>query len=193
MSINLLEIIQQNLGYPVLQKIDPNTQQVAKDENTPDEHKFSQAAIPAVLTGLYKYVQSDAGAENFLRYEISPNWVKQIFGRTRKKVVQIISAYAKQPTHETVAKMNAIATEAVKLANEALPVDASIKDVKSFFSNQITHILLYLPAALNMGELLNDSTLDDKTNKMEGPMSSMMQTIGAAFSSPVIDEEIKQS
>ncbi len=191
MSITLLETIQQNLGYPALQKIDPNTQQVVLDEKTPEEHKFSQAAIPAVLTGLYKYVQSDEGAADYLRYEISPNWVKKIFGRTRKKVVQIISAYAKQSTHETVAKMNAIATEAVKVANEALPVDASIKDVKFFFSNQINHFLLFLPAALNMGELLNDSTLDDKTNKMEGPMSSLMQTVGAAFSSPVIDEEIK--
>ena len=32
MSINLLETIQQNLGYPALQKINPNTQQVAIDE-----------------------------------------------------------------------------------------------------------------------------------------------------------------
>ena len=191
MTINLIETVQQNLGYPALQKIDPNTQQVKIDEKTPEEHKFSQAAIPAVLTALYRYVQSDDGAEDFLRDDISPNWVNKIFDKTKKEAIQKISAYAKQSTHETVAKMNAIATEAVKVANEALPVDASIKDVKFFFSNQINHILLYLPAALNMGELLNDSTLDDKTNKMEGPMSSLMQTVGAAFSSPVIDEEIK--
>ena len=39
-----------------------------------------------------------------------------------------------------------------------------------FFTAQRTQILTHLPAALNMGELLNDSTLDDNTNKMEGPM-----------------------
>lgn len=191
MSINLLETIQQNLGYPALQKINPNTQQVAIDEKTPEEHKFSQAAIPAVLTGLYKYVQTDDGAEDYLRVDTSPNWVNKIFNHNKKEVVQKISAYAKQSNHDTVAKMNAIANEAVKVANENLPADATIKDVKFFFTNQINHTLLYLPAELNMGELLNDTTLDDKTNKMEGPMSSLMQSIGAAFSSPVMDEEIK--
>jgi hypothetical protein len=41
--------------------------------------------------------------------------------------------------------------------------------------------------------LLHDTTLDDKTNKMEGPISSLMQNIGSAFSQPVSDEEIKKS
>jgi len=57
MSINLLEIVQKNLGYPTLQKIDPNTQVVVADDKKPDEDKFSQAAIPAVLAAFYKYVQ----------------------------------------------------------------------------------------------------------------------------------------
>lgn len=191
MTINLIETVQQNLGYPALQKIDPNTQQVKIDEKTPEEHKFSQAAIPAVLTALYRYVQSDDGAEDFLRDDISPNWVNKIFDKTKKEAIQKISAYAKQSNQDPLAKMNAIANEAVKVVKENLPADATIKNVKFFFSAHINHILLYLPAELNMGELLNDTTLDDKTNKMEGPMSSLMQSIGAAFSSPVMDEEIK--
>ena len=48
-----------------------------------------------------------------------------------------------------------------------------------------------MPAALNMGELLHDNTLDDNTNKMEGPVSSLIQRIGSAFSTPVIGDEIK--
>lgn len=192
MSINLLETIQKNLGYPSLQKIDPNTQQVVADNKTPDEHKFSQAAIPAVLTALYKYVQSDEGAEDFLRGDNSSSWVNKIFDDNKKEAVQTISAYAKQSNHDPIAKMNAIANEAVKVVKENLSADASIKEVKTFFNNQTNNILLYLPAELNMGELLHDSTLDDKTNKMEGPISSLMQTIGNAFSGPVSDEETKK-
>lgn len=192
MSINLLETIQKNLGYPALQKIDPNTQQVVADNKTPDEHKFSQAAIPAVLTALYKYVQSDEGAEDFLRGDNSSSWVNKIFDDNKKEAVQTISAYAKQSNHDPIAKMNAIANEAVKVVKENLSADASIKEVKTFFNNQTNNILLYLPAELNMGELLHDSTLDDKTNKMEGPISSLMQTIGNAFSGPVSDEETKK-
>jgi site-specific DNA-cytosine methylase len=191
MSINILETVQQNLGYPALQKIDPNTQQVVEDNKTPDEHKFSQAAIPAVLTALYKYVESDAGAEDFLRGDNSSNWVSKIFDDNKKEAIQKISAYAKQSNHDPIAKMNAIANEAVKVVKENLSADAPSKDVKIFFNNQKNNILLYLPAELNMGELLNDTTLDDKTNKMEGPMSSLMQSIGNAFSGPVSEEEIK--
>jgi hypothetical protein len=191
MSINLLETIQQNLGYPALQKIDPNTQQVVENEKTPAEDTFSQAAIPAVLTGLYKYVQSDEGAEDFFRGSNSSNWVGKIFDDNKKEVIQTISAYAKQSNEDPIAKMNAIANEAVKVVKENLSADATAKEVKLFFSNQKSNILLYLPAVLNMGELLHDTTLDDKTNKMEGPVSSLMQSIGVAFSGPVADEEIK--
>jgi hypothetical protein len=88
--------------------------------------------------------------------------------------------------------MNAIANEAVKVVKENLPAEAGIKEVKVFFNDQRNHILLYLPAALNMGELLHDNTLDDNTNKMEGPISSLIKNIGSAFSNPVTAEEIKK-
>lgn len=191
MSINLLEAVQQNQGYPPLQKIDPNTQQVVSDDKTPGEHKFSQAAIPAVLTALYKYVQSDEGAEEFLRGVNSTDWVSKLFDENKKEAIQKISAYAKQSNQDPVATMNTIANEAVKVVKNNLPDNAGIKDVKQFFKSQQNHILLYLPAELNMGELLKDSTLDDKTNKMEGPVSSLMQNIGNAFSNPVSNEKIK--
>ena len=193
MSIHLLEAVQQNLGYPALQKIDPNTQQVALSEKNPAEDKFSQAAIPAVLTGLYKYVQSNEGAEEFLRGENSPNWVARIFADHKKEVIQTISSYAMQPGEDPVEEMNTIANEAVRVVKGNLPPDATVKEVKFYFSNQRNNILLYLLPELSMGELLHDPGLDDKTNKMEGPISSLMKTIGAAFSSPVMDEEVKNS
>jgi hypothetical protein len=190
MSINLLEIVQQNLGYPPLQKIDPNTQQVVIDENTSDEDKFSQAAIPAVLTSLYNYVQSDEGATTLLLNDDSSIWIDKIFNANKKAVIEIISAYSMQSNEDPVGKIDAIAKEAVKVVKENLSDDATIKEVKIYFSNQKNNILLYLPAALNMGELLNNNTLDDNTNKMEGPISSLIQSIGAVFSSPATEEEV---
>lgn len=189
MSINLLETIQQRLGYPALHKIDPNTQQVSADEKTAAEDKFSQAAIPAVLTALYNYAQSDEGAEEILRGVTSPNWAGKIFEGKKKEAIQAISAYSNQSTEGSLAKMNAIANEAVKVVTENVPADAGIKEVKLFFSHQRTTILLYLPAELNMGALLHDTTLDDKTNKMEGPVSSFVKNIGDVFNKPVLNEE----
>jgi hypothetical protein len=192
MSINLLETVQKNLGYPPLQKIDPNTQAVAEDVKTPDEHKFSQAAIPAILTAFYKYVQTDDGAAEVLRGDYSTDWVNKIFLDNKKSVAETISSYAMQSGSEPLKKMNDIADETVRVAKENLSEAADIKDVKLFFSNQRNNILLYLPAALHMGDLLHDDTLDDNTNKMEGPISSLMHSIGSAFSKPVTEEETKK-
>lgn len=190
MSVNLIKTIQENLGLPPLHKIDPNTEQPATDEVA--SNKFSQAAVPAVLTGLYRYVQSDEGAAEFLTRDNTTNWVSQIFDDNRKEAIETISAYAQQSNEDPLAKMNAIANEAVKVAKENLAADAGIKEVKLFFSDQRNNILLYLPAELRMGELLHDNTLDDNTNKMEGPISSLMQSIGNAFSNPITGDEIKE-
>lgn len=191
MSINLLETIQQNLGYPPLQKIDPNTQHVATGNKGKVEHKVSQAIIPAVLTGLYNFVQQDKGAEDFLRGNNSTNWVNIIFADHQKEAIEKIADYTGLSGELLSTEMNVIASEAAKITKENLSEDPSLIEVKIFFSKERNNILLYLPAELNLGSLLDDNTLDDKTHKMQGPMSSLMQNIGSTFNKPVSDEEVK--
>ena len=191
MSINLLETIQKNLNYPPLQKIDPNTEEVATDSSTPNEHRFSQAAIPAVLTGLYTYSGKDEGAAKILSGNVSTDWVTEIFGDTAPEVVSKVSAYSFQPGREvTTKKINEIASEAVRVTREQLPDGAGIMEVKNFMSNQTTNLLVYLPTALHMGKVVNEESLDDNTNKMEGPVSSLMHKIGSAFSNPSNEAEV---
>lgn len=192
MSINLIDTIQTSLQYPPLQKIDPNTQEVVVDDTKPDEHRFSQAAIPAVLTGLYKYSATDEGAEDLLRGDFSTNWVSQIFGDTKNNVIEKVAAYSFQSKEDTVNKMNDIARAAVRLILDNIKEGATKMEVKNFMSGQRNNILLYLPDALHMGESLNDTTLDDNTNKMEGPISSLMHKIGSAFSTSPDEKELKQ-
>jgi len=190
MSTNLLETVQQNLGYPSLQKIDTATDQIKENIKTPDEDKFSQAAIPAVLTAMYSFAQSTDGAKDILQKDITTDWVKIIFDDNRKAAIQVIADYAGQSIDSSIPKMNAIASEAVKVVRENLTEDAGMKEVKLYFSGQKTNILLYLLPDLQIGELLHDNSLDDKTNKMEGPVSSLINSIGAAFSTPVTEEEV---
>jgi hypothetical protein len=186
MSVNILEKIQQNLGYPKIQSIDPTTQQV-----TANEDKFSQAAIPAVLTGLYRYAQKDEGAEDILAIANSTAWLNKFFEADKNTVVQTIADYGVQSYEEAETQMNAIANEAVKIIKENLGANAGIKEVKGFLINQRNNILSHLLPALNMSRFLDDSTLDDNTNKMEGPVSSLIKNIGSAFSNPVTGDEIK--
>ncbi len=190
MATTLIDKVQENLGYPPLQKIDPNTQKMVVDSNTPNEDTFSQAAIPAVLISLCKYVLSDEGATKVLENNTFNNWVNLIFNKHSKEAVETIASYSKESNIDLVAKLNIIANEAVKIAIETVGSTATIDVLKEFFNNEKINILLYLPATLNIGLLLDNDTIDDKTNKMEGPMSNMMKSIGSIFDSPV--EEIKE-
>ncbi|MCW3090386.1 MAG: hypothetical protein JWP81_1455 [Ferruginibacter sp.] len=193
MSVNLVDTIQANLNYPPLQKIDPNTQEEKATAAAPFGHRFSQAAIPAVLTGLYKYTTTDEGAETVLRGDISTDWVSTMFGDTREEVVQKINTYSSELNDDTTSRMNDIANEAIRVIRENIKPGGSMMDVKNFMSGQRNTILLYLPAALHMGEFLRDDTLDDNTHKMEGPISSLMHKIGSAFSKPANEEEARSN
>ncbi len=190
MSINLLETVEQNLGYPALQKIDPNTQDVLLSDNTLDEDKFSQAALPAVLIGICKYVQTDEGAKDVLQSKNNINWVSKIFDNRSEEVIKTISVYSNESEVAPASKMNLIANEAIIVAKKNLPVNATIEELKVFLNDQKNHILLYLPAVLHLGILLDNNTLDDSTNKMEGPVSSLIQSIGSVFNTPTTDKEV---
>ena len=188
MSNHLTATIQQNLGYAPLKKIDPNTQEVANKAGSSDEHSFGQAAIPSIMTAFYKYVQLDEGAASFLQNKHSNEWINQIFGDQSETAVTSIAAYTRDLDDDPFILMNNIADEVVSVAKQHLSPDAGFIDLRKFFSNERNNILLYLPAGLNMGGLLDDDTLDDQTNKMEGPISSLVNRIGAAFSTPVTME-----
>jgi len=189
MSINLLQTVQENLGYPALQKIDANTQEVSVDAHTPNEERFSQAAIPTVLIALYKYSLGDEAAKSILFADLSTDWTTFIFGDNRKKVIKEISAYSGHTTGYTIPKLNSIAKEAIRVVREQV-IAGEVMDVKNLLAGSRNDVLPYLPASMQIGSLLNDTTLDDRTNKMEGPVSSLMHAIGGSFSGSDSDEII---
>lgn len=42
-------------------------------------------------------------------------------------------------------------------------------------------ILMYLPPSLELGTILRNNNLDDRTGKMEGPVSSLMHKMEKTF------------
>lgn len=192
MAINLLEAVQQNLGYPALLKIDTTTDHVFSNDKSTKEDNFSQAAVPAVLAALYLFSESDEGATEILKSDVNFNWIDRIFFDKRTAVIQTIAAYSELSKEDLILKMNTIANEAIRITKENLAIDAGIKEVKIFFKSEISNILLYLLPTLHIGELLHDNTIDDNTNKMEGPISSLITRIGDAFSTPVSEDEVKK-
>jgi hypothetical protein len=182
MSINLLEAVQIQMGYPALQKIDPNIPELAVILSTPNGHRFSQAAIPGILTALYKYSRTDEGVKNILKGNDYTDWIDLIFADIKQNAIQRIAFYSYYSMQNAELKMNAIAAFSVRLIKESLSAETSIPDVKKFIAGQRSNILPYLPSVLQMGELLYDNTLDERTHNMEDPVSSMFNTIGDRFS-----------
>ena len=187
MAINLVEAIQQNLGLPALQKIDPNTQEVKKPENVSAVDYLGQAAIPAVLLGLYKFTGNKEGNAAILNGSLSDNLLERIFGDTKEEVVQRVAEYTGNSNEYTTENMELIAHEAVRVIHENISNKTSDEAVRTFLIDQRNNILVYLPAELQIGKTLHDNTIDDRTNKMEGPLSSHMHWLEKFF--PSTDRE----
>ncbi len=191
MATNLLEEIQKNLGYPELIKIDPNTQQ-EKEDISKDTRNFGQAAIPAVLIGLYKFGNTKTGSEIILRGNKSTTWVDEFFGDKTDEALGKVSSYTGDSMDTARSKMEDIAEEAIRVIRKNTPDNSSFTDVKSYVAEQRTNILLYLPAEIQMSTVVEDDTLDDRTNKMEGPMSNSMHFFEKLFSGSTTEKnEVK--
>ncbi|MCG2617201.1 hypothetical protein LZZ85_23095 [Terrimonas sp. NA20] len=177
MATNLIDTIQQNLGYPPLEKIDPNQQELKSDNGHKFTHELGQAAIPAVLAGLYKQSQSETGASQILEADPDAGALQLLFERKEDVAVEKVSRYTGVPAEKSRIAMERIAAEAVRLVQELVKNTPTPGKVKAIMGDQRHNILVYLPAAMQMGYLLGDNTLDDRTNKMEGPISSFMHKI----------------
>ena len=182
MAINITQAIQQNLGIPELGKIDPNTQEVKESESNAADQLW-QAAIPTVLLGLYRFSGDERGNAAIVNGTLQSDLLGSIFDGKREQVVQRVAEYTGNSNEYTAEKMTLIASEAVNLINKNIAGESTDGAVRRFLIDQRNNILPYLPAALQIGKVLGDDTIDDRSNKMEGPMSSHMHWLEKFFPS----------
>ncbi len=177
MNSNIVEAIQKRLGYPPLKKIDPNIQETTGNLQSSIEEKLGQSAIPVVLAGFFRLTRTDEGCWKVINSNKETNWLQKLFGNQEDLAVEKVAQYARVTNDEARIDMEQAAREAYKLLVAVSGEKQSHEKIKTYLSNQRHTILVYLPAALQLGYLLNDNAMDDRTNKMEGPVSSFMHTI----------------
>lgn len=182
MANNFVETIQKGLGFPPLRKIDPNIQEAKEKFALQPEEKLAQAAIPAVLTALYRFTRADEGCNVLLADHKQSDWLGVIFMGKENIAVEKVADYAGVANKAAESAMENVADEAVVILKKAAGPHLKPASIKTVMNDQRHNILVYLPAALQMGDLLNEETLDDRTNKMEGPVSSFMHTIESKLS-----------
>lgn len=177
MITNIVEIVQNDLGYPAIEKIDPNIQETKTNKSKSSREKVAQSAIPTVLAGFFSFTRSDKGCNYILAGGGPKNWLDVIFGDKKDAAVEKIAQYGGLSVEDAAIHMEDIAREVVIIMHEAAGEKPTAEKLRSYMNSQRHNILVYLPAALQLGDLLNDNGMDDRTNKMEGPISSLMHSI----------------
>ena len=180
MAINLLEKTTAALGYSPLKKIDPITENV-KQPIREDEQYLAQGVIPAVLAAISELSKSEEGIR-LIASGSHTNWSELIFGQHKEEVIGSIAEYTMTDYEKTKQKINEAAATVVQLIRENnTDTSENYKKMKDFIKSQRDNILPYLPAQLHLGNMMHNSTMDDRTNKMQGPVSSLMHKIEATF------------
>jgi hypothetical protein len=177
MATNIVETIQKNLGYAPLQKVDPNSQEIKGKLEQSQVDKLAQAAIPAVAAAIFKFTRTDEDCNQLISGVPLQDSLSVIYGGKEQWAVEKVAHYAGVPADQAESHMENIADEAVKIVKDVAGKDKTTEKVKTYMNGQRHNILVYLPAALQLGDVLGDETVDDRTNKMEGPVSNFMHKI----------------
>jgi hypothetical protein len=163
------------MGYPPLEKVDPNSQEIKGAKKMSSAQKLPQAAIPAVLAAMIKYSDGTDGI-NLLTLNENKNWLEAFYGKKEPEAVKKVADYAGVGPDEAKRNMEDISNEAVRLLRDTIKSPDAEK-LRSYMNSQRHTILSHLPAILKIGDTLNEETFDDRTNKMEGPVSSFLHKI----------------
>ena len=172
MAINLLETVVKNLGYNPLHKVDPNEQEVKALDSLSKDEKLYQAAVPAALTAFSLFAVTGKGYEKIMHSALKEQH-PDIFGGKQQEIAEKIAQYSGATTEEAKATMGRVVQEAMRIVQDEKDKGASMDTIKNTLDDHRQTILQYLPASLQLGDLLDDSSMDDRTHKMQGPMSNL--------------------
>ena len=178
--MNIIETVQKNLGVTTLNKIDPNTQEVVDQDAVMGNSALAQAGIPAVLLGIYNNLEQNPDL-SFLNVDEGKK-LEKIFGKSVVIVVKKITDYSKIPDKHSLQELEHIASESMRVVKEKIGEGASQNAIRHFVAQNRKDTLLYLPPSLDLGSVLLNNNLDDRTGKMEGPISNMTHKLEKIFS-----------
>ncbi len=177
--MNIIETIQKNLGFSGLKKIDPNLQVSSEQHIEMGNNALAQAAIPAILLGIYNNLEQkpDLGILD----SVEGKKFKRIFGGTSEIVEKRIIDYSKIKDKNSSQELEHIAAESMRVIKEKIGDGATESSIRNFIAKNKKDALLFLPPSLELGTILQNENLDDRTGKMEGPISGLTRKLEEIF------------
>ena len=175
MAENIVTKVQEQMGFAPFEKIDPNKTLGKIDlwQHKTANH-FIQAAAITVLVGIFEKGSKATGIPALMNAAKTGNILSVIFGNQKNEVLQSVAHYGDQTMETTSDTMSEIASTAISLIQTSVNKNANDDQVAAYIAGQRHNILVYLPPELQLSHILNDNTIDDETNKMEGPVSTMV-------------------
>lgn len=178
--MNFSQDLQELLNYPALQKMDATT---GKPENEELYDVVSQSVLVIFLSGLYKATRTKVNAEEIQKEQNVKDLLNKIFD-DKAAVLTAVAEFTERDEKFINTQLEGVANGYLKMINQS-DYATELKKENSFeelLSSERIKILPCLPPGLQTGKLFNDETMDDNTNKMEGPISSLMNKIEGVFS-----------
>lgn len=179
-NMNLLKELQEFLKYPKLQKMDPNTR---LPEDPTQYNALSQSVLIAFLSGLYKATRNKENTEKIEAQLSGQNLLDTIFEK-QDEVIASIAGFAESTVEIVKGKLTEVADGYLQFMKQEVYAEERKSEnyLQNLLSSERHNILACLPPDLKVGALLNDLAMEDDTNKMEGPISSVMHKIENLFS-----------
>ena len=184
MSFDIIDEVRKRLQFKPLSKVNPNTQEpeIFGDNIQSDHLKLKSVVVPTTLVGMYKHSRNVEDAATLFSAQSDSDPAGFLFGEHKSDVIQQVAENARITEEEATTEISDAVKATKDVVKEHVP-DMDANKISNLFTDQRTVILKHLPAQLNLGGIMNDSAVDDRTNKMEGPASGLMHTIEKIFSS----------
>lgn len=163
-------------------EVDPVSHET-KNQSDAMAGRLAQGAMAAGLVILYKYSRSMDGAEYLLSTRPADIEPTVLLNNRQKDLYTQLAQYAGSSELQASTMLAVVIREAMFFVHQEMNHNRTADAIQTYFGNQRQAILSHLPPELGLGEIMRDDTLDDRTNKMEGPISSLAHAIENVFSS----------
>ncbi|WP_290797713.1 hypothetical protein [Flavihumibacter sp. UBA7668] len=181
MKSSLIIHLEEYMGAK-MPEIDSVTQET-KNASDGMAGRLAQGAMAAGLVILYKYSRSSDGAEYLLNTKPAELEMSRLLNNKQDELITQLSKFAGSTSLQAGTMILAVTREAMEFTQQEIKNNKTANALQSYFGNQRQSILGHLPPELGLGDIMKDDTLDDRTNKMEGPISSLAHAIEDVFSS----------
>src|ERR1700712_2155355 len=106
--MNIIESIQQKLGYSAIEKVDPNTDFVKHKDQMENSERLKHAATASILAGFYKNTKNEEDANILWSEKNTTDWTDFLFGEKTNETIQKVAKYGHKANELAKNEMNKV-------------------------------------------------------------------------------------